>query len=120
NNVCDLQNCRSHQSIYMCLSRGLTYEGTIIVQGFDDHKLMRGISSSLRQEFRDLELLDEITTLQYNKELPDIVQGVIRNPLIVSYRSWKGTQYIPKTMHRSLKWSNKDPEPDSPWQIVSK
>ncbi|KZT10425.1 uncharacterized protein LAESUDRAFT_614928, partial [Laetiporus sulphureus 93-53] len=79
----------------------------------------------LRQEFRDLELLDEITTLRYNKKLPDIVQGITRNPLIVSYRSWKGTQYIFKTMHRSLKWSNEDPyplndpEPDSPWQIVT-
>ncbi|KAI0348766.1 hypothetical protein OH77DRAFT_1379468, partial [Trametes cingulata] len=49
NNVCDLQNCRSHQSIYTCLSRGSTYEGTIIVQPFDASKLTRGISGSLRQ-----------------------------------------------------------------------
>ncbi|KZT04719.1 uncharacterized protein LAESUDRAFT_609174, partial [Laetiporus sulphureus 93-53] len=65
----------------------------------------------LRQKFRDLKLLDKITTLRYNKKLSDIVQGITRNPLIISYRSWKGTQYISKTMHRSLKWSNEDPYP---------
>ncbi|EIW62915.1 uncharacterized protein TRAVEDRAFT_113842, partial [Trametes versicolor FP-101664 SS1] len=48
-NVCDLQNCRSHQSIYTCLSRGSTYNGTIIVQPFDPRKLTGGISGSLRQ-----------------------------------------------------------------------
>ena len=31
NNVCDLQNCRSHQSVYTCLSRGSSVEGTIII-----------------------------------------------------------------------------------------
>lgn len=30
-NVCDLQNCRSHQSVYTCLSRGSTLHGTITV-----------------------------------------------------------------------------------------
>ena len=35
NNVCDLQNCRSHQSVYTCLSRGSSVEGTIIIQSFD-------------------------------------------------------------------------------------
>ncbi|KZT09969.1 uncharacterized protein LAESUDRAFT_645761 [Laetiporus sulphureus 93-53] len=119
-NVCDLQNCKSHQSIYTCLSKGSTYQGTLIVQGFDERKLMRGISGSLRQEFRDLELLDEITNLRYNKKLPDIVKGVTRNALIVSYRAWRGT------MHKALKWSNEDPyplddpEPDSPWQMLGK
>ncbi|KAH9924249.1 hypothetical protein B0H21DRAFT_679070, partial [Amylocystis lapponica] len=48
-NVCDLQNCRSYQSVYTCLSWGSTYEGTIIVQGFDPLKITSGISGYLRQ-----------------------------------------------------------------------
>ncbi|PCH41961.1 hypothetical protein WOLCODRAFT_89558 [Wolfiporia cocos MD-104 SS10] len=50
NNVCDLQNCKTHQSTYTYLSWGSTYEGTIIVQGFDTNKLTGGITGSLRQE----------------------------------------------------------------------
>ena len=32
NNVIDLNNCKNHQSIYICLSRESTYEGTAIIQ----------------------------------------------------------------------------------------
>ncbi|OSX55745.1 hypothetical protein POSPLADRAFT_1109608, partial [Postia placenta MAD-698-R-SB12] len=48
-NVVDLQNCKSHQSIYICLWKGSTYDGMIIVQGFDKQKMTGGISGSLRQ-----------------------------------------------------------------------
>ena len=65
NNVCDIQNCPTHQSVYTCLSRGSTLDGTVIVQSFDSSKLTGGISGSLRQEFRELELLDEITKMCY-------------------------------------------------------
>ena len=41
-------------------------EGTIIVQGFNDKYLTGGITGDLRQEFRELELMDEITKLRYN------------------------------------------------------
>jgi len=34
-NVVDLHNCRSHQSVYTCLSRSASIDGTILVQGFD-------------------------------------------------------------------------------------
>ena len=57
-NVCDLNLCRSHQSVYTCLSCGSTLEGTIIVQPFNADKLTGGIAGSLRQEFRELELLE--------------------------------------------------------------
>jgi len=67
----------------------------------------------LRQEFCELELLDEITNF--------------RNPLIRGYQQWKGTDYVPPLTHSALKWSVKDPLPsflsvvnDAPWQIIDK
>ncbi|KIP01810.1 hypothetical protein PHLGIDRAFT_80054, partial [Phlebiopsis gigantea 11061_1 CR5-6] len=48
-NVCDLQNCKSFQSLYTCLSRGSSYDGTAIIQGFDRGKIQGGISGMLRQ-----------------------------------------------------------------------
>ncbi|KAF8225520.1 hypothetical protein L208DRAFT_1305946, partial [Tricholoma matsutake] len=67
-NVVDLSSCRDHMSYYTCLSRGSTAEGTVIVQGFNPHKIMCGASGYLRQEFRELELLDEITRLSYERK----------------------------------------------------
>jgi hypothetical protein len=83
-NTVDLSNCRSYQSHYTCLSRCATASGTVIVQSFSPHHITCGASGYLRQEFRELELLDEITKLRYKGELPDCVQGNFRNPLIRS------------------------------------
>ena len=80
----------------------------------------------MRQEFRELELLDEITKLRYEGELPDHIQGKFRNPLIRAYQKWKGTEYVPPLTHPALKWSVQDPLPllsvvtDAPWQIIDK
>ena len=73
-NVLDLENCDTHQSIYACLLRALTLRGTVIFRmcrqtliqnGFDrlDEKGKKRPPSCLKQEFRDLELLNEITCL---------------------------------------------------------
>jgi len=80
----------------------------------------------LRQEFRELELLDEITKLRYEGNLPDHIQGNFRNPLIREYQKWKGTDYVPPLTHPALKWSIKDSMSllsevtDAPWQIIDK
>ena len=80
----------------------------------------------MRQEFRELELLDEITKLRYDGKLPDHIQGKFRNPLIRAYQKWKGTDYVPPLTHPALNWSVKGPMPllpvvtDAPWQIVDK
>ncbi|EKM55811.1 uncharacterized protein PHACADRAFT_96286, partial [Phanerochaete carnosa HHB-10118-sp] len=42
-NVVDLNNCRNHQSIYICLSREFSYESIAIIQGFDNKKIRSGI-----------------------------------------------------------------------------
>jgi hypothetical protein len=69
-NPVDVNNCRSHQAYYTALSRSSTARGTVILQGFDPKKITGRASGALRQEFRDLELLDEITKLHYLGKLP--------------------------------------------------
>ena len=41
--------------------------GTIILQGLNDKHFTDGITDDLRQKFRELELLDEITHLKYEE-----------------------------------------------------
>jgi len=125
-NPVDLSNCRSHQSYYTCLSRSATASGTVIVQSFSPRLITCGASGYLRQEFRELELLDEITKLRYEGKLPDHIQGKFRNPLIRAYQKWKGTEYVPPLTHTALRWSVKEPlaflpvVTDAPWQIIGK
>ncbi|KLO03942.1 hypothetical protein SCHPADRAFT_841200, partial [Schizopora paradoxa] len=50
-NVVDLNNCKSHQSYYTALSRSASAEGTVILQDFDESKIMNPhiMSGHLRQ-----------------------------------------------------------------------
>jgi hypothetical protein len=68
-NVSDPNNLRSHQSYYTALSRSTTADGTLILQGFDPKVITGGCSGALRQEFRELELLDEITIWESFQQL---------------------------------------------------
>jgi hypothetical protein len=63
----------------------------------------------LRQEFCELELLDEISKLRYEGKLPDHIQDNFRNPFIRAYKKWKGTDNMPPLTYPALKWSVKDP-----------
>ena len=108
-NVADLYNLSTHQAYYTALSRSASAAGTLIVQGFDSRKIVGGCSGVLRQEFRELEILDSITTLMHEEKLPAKVYGVTRNELIRTFRQWKGLQFIPKTVHRAIRWSKRDP-----------
>jgi hypothetical protein len=124
-NPVDLNNCRSHQAYYTALSWSSTAEGTVILQGFDSKKITGRASGALRQEFRDLELLDEITKLQYLGKLPGSVYGDRRNALIHTYRQHRGLTYVPNSVHHAIKWSKRDPmlDPiadDISWMIVTK
>ncbi|KAF9455327.1 hypothetical protein BDZ94DRAFT_1371138, partial [Collybia nuda] len=123
-NVIHLHSCFSHMSYYTCLSRSASAAGTIIVQGFEPSVITRGCSGHLRQEFREHEILDDITRLRYEGLLPNSIEGHIRNSLIRQYQNWKGTEYVPDKVDNALKWSSNDPMHllpiinDSPWQIV--
>ncbi len=89
-NLVDLTNCRSHQSYYTALSRSASAEGTAILPdytnprlfAFDPRKIQGGCLGHLRQEFRELEMLDHITQLQYEGNIPDTVYGDRRYDLI--------------------------------------
>ena len=96
------------------------------MQSFSPRLITCGASGYLRQEFRELELLDEINKLRYEGKLPDCVEGNYRNPLIRLYQQWKGADYAPPLTHPALQWSVTDPLPllpvvtDAPWQIIDK
>jgi hypothetical protein len=124
-NVVDLNSCRSYMAYYTALSRSATSEGTVIVQGFDDRKITCGASGYLRQEFRELELLDEITKLLYENALPAHIDGNLRNALIRQYQLYKGLEHIPPNVPKQLRWTSANPMnlltvvTDSSWQIVT-
>jgi hypothetical protein len=123
-NVVDLNNCKDHFSYYTALSRSATSDGTIILQGMDPYKITKGIHGSLRQEFRELELLNEIIELRYERALPNYVKGINRWELMHAYRAWKGSAFNTQGLHPAL--ASKQGEDDKllhatpmgQWQIL--
>ncbi|TFK59758.1 hypothetical protein BDN72DRAFT_780326, partial [Pluteus cervinus] len=81
-NVIDPRHLSIHQSLYTALSRGVSAEGTLILQGFTNSKLQGGASGALRQEFRELE-----------------------GTTITAFRTWKGLNFIPDNLHPTIQWS---------------
>ena len=64
----------------------------------------------MRQEFRELDLLDDITSLQFDEKLPTkIAMADRKNTLIHLFIEWKGEKYMPRTMHPAIQWSKSDP-----------
>jgi PIF1-like helicase len=126
-NVIDALSCADHQSFYTALSRGSTANGTLILQNFSPQCITRGINSGLRREFRSLEILDEITDLKYNGDLPEFVDGTHRKDLIAAFRAWRGNKYVPKHTHKAIAWNKctlgeeweDDESPIEPWKVVS-
>ena len=125
-NVVHLNSCFNHMSYYSSLSRSALAAGTVIIQGFDSKVITRECSGYLRQEFREQELLDEITKLRYKGKLPTHIEPSTRTAMIQEFQLWKGTDYVPAKTDTALKWSSKDPiglifsVNDSPWQLVDK
>ncbi|KAJ6585941.1 hypothetical protein B0H19DRAFT_926818 [Mycena capillaripes] len=62
----------------------------------------------MRQEFRDLEMLDEITKLKAAGELPPYVTGVYRNNLLQTYKKWRKGTADPPDLHPSLRQAYSD------------
>src|ERR1700677_277023 len=67
-NPVDLQHSSTHQSYYTCLSQSATAGGTLIIQSLQTSVITGRCSGWLRQEFCDLELLDEITKLAFDSQ----------------------------------------------------
>jgi hypothetical protein len=110
NNVVDLTYTRSHQGYYTALSRGGSAAGTLILGSFHPSKITGGASGALRQEFRELELLDDITTRRFENMLPrKIAMADRRNTLVALFRKHKGLSYMPSSLHNALRWNKRDP-----------
>ena len=84
-----LNSCRDHLSYYTASSRSSTAEGTITIQGFNPNKITSGAPGYLRQEFCELELMDEITQLQFKDKLLPSINGHLRKALIRQYQLLK-------------------------------
>ncbi|SJL18287.1 uncharacterized protein ARMOST_21872 [Armillaria ostoyae] len=116
-NPVDLTNCRSHQSYYTALSRSASSEGTVLLPdftdphltAFDPKKIQGGCSGHLRQEFRELELLDHITLMMYEGTLSMKVHGDRRYDLIERFQLQYGKVFVPPLVEKSIKWSLIDP-----------
>jgi hypothetical protein len=82
------------------------------------------VSGHLRQEFRELEILDEITKLCYEGSLLDHINSNKHNVLIHQFQKWKGNDYVPSGVHADIRWDKHDlfellnAVTDSPWNIL--
>jgi len=96
------------------------------MQSLQPSMITGGCSGWLRQEFCDLEILDEITRLAFHFQLVPEINGQCRNTLIRQFRKWKGLNFVPENLHPTIKWSAKHPNPleadvqDILWQIVNR
>ncbi|KAL1711988.1 hypothetical protein EV715DRAFT_214510 [Schizophyllum commune] len=124
-NVVNLTNSRSHQAYYTALSRSSSAAATAIVSSFNTSMITRGLDDQLKREFRNLEILSEITRLKYEGKLPTQVTGDTRNQLIRSFLDWMGPDYEIPNLHHALKWQSADDfdDVDAPfgrqaWQMV--
>ncbi|KAJ3753344.1 hypothetical protein EV360DRAFT_53631 [Lentinula raphanica] len=124
-NAVDLNTLNDHHGWYTALSRSRSANQTLILQGFDSSKITGGASGALRREYRELELLDELTKLRFTNKLPSTVCGSTRKLLIETFLQWKGSQYLPVNIHSSIKSTPNDPyiieqEPLPAWTTMDK
>ncbi|KAI3998452.1 hypothetical protein K525DRAFT_214639 [Schizophyllum commune Loenen D] len=112
-NVVNLANSRSHQAYYTALSRSSSADGTAIISSFNDLMIRKGLDDQLKREFRNLELLSEITRLRYEGDLPEHIAGDTRNELLRSFLDWKGADYELPGLHPALRVT---PEDLSTWR----
>jgi hypothetical protein len=123
-NLAHLNSCDSHMAYYTALSRSASAAATVIIQGFDSYTITRGCSGYLRQEFREQELLNDITRHVYENTLSCKMDGYTRNHLIRQYQQLMGAQYVPHDTDLGIKWSANNPFhllpiiKDSEWQLV--
>ena len=73
-----------------------------MIYRLDEEKVTCGVNGFLRQEFRELEILDEITRLRYEGYLPPQITGVNRRDLLIKYQNWKGGNYQPIHLHHAI------------------
>ncbi|RXW13797.1 hypothetical protein EST38_g12057 [Candolleomyces aberdarensis] len=75
------------QHIAACLP--LCIDMPIMIRDFKESKLQGGLSGYLRQEFRELDILDEITKLRYHGSLPPTVVQKLRDSTLSAYKEYQ-------------------------------
>ena len=98
-NIIHPSQCRNHQSYYTCLSRILNARNMVLLTEPNTNKITKGISRNLRQEFRELHVLDEVTKLKYHGQLPEGFLHTLRNPTVQSYYLWNKSVTNEKNWH---------------------
>ena len=94
------------------------------MQSLQPSVITGGCSGWLRQEFCNLEILDEITRLAFHSQLAPEIDGHCRNTLIRQFHSWKGLNYVPENLYPTIKWYTQQSYPlkaemqDTQWEIV--
>jgi hypothetical protein len=106
-NPVNLSHCKNFQSIYTCLSRSSSAAGTLIIKGFNPIKITKGLSGHLRQEFRELDILNNITKEVYEGQLNKAYLGPLRNPVIYKYQT-EIKKKKPDDFHFSSKLSHEE------------
>ncbi|KAJ3482222.1 hypothetical protein NLI96_g7135 [Meripilus lineatus] len=101
-NVVDLAECPTHQSLYTCLSRSSSFEGTVILRDFNMLKMCSGASGDLRKEFKELEILDYLTELKMTGDLPEDAPRHNRRAIIDWYVEVNKGWLMPPKAHQSL------------------
>jgi hypothetical protein len=81
------------------------------MQSLQSSVITGGCLGWLRQEFCDLEILDEITRLAFHSQLVPEIDGHCRNTLIRQFHMWKGLIYVPENLPPTIKWSAQQPYP---------
>ncbi len=123
-NPVHIEFCRTCQALYTCLSRSASLEGTVILGNFDEKKMVGGLPSPLRREFVEFEILDDITRLAYEEELPASVSRGYRSEAVSTFLQAMGRAYRPPHIHSALDWgsyrSDQQVEKPIPWQMVSR
>ena len=107
-NIMDLEHAVGHQAVYTCLSRASAFKGTVILRMCSHGSITGGLKQDgrLRQEFRELELLNEITRLRWEGLLDKGVGGNTRSTLLKSYLKMYGTKKCPEHVHPAVRWSH--------------
>jgi len=95
-----------------------------ILRPFSEEKITCGTSGYLRQEFRELELLDEITSLRFSQQLSSKINGTTQNVIIQQYQALIGKHYCPSRVDGPLRWTEQDPlfvstEDDEVWSFTN-
>ena len=88
--------------MYTVLLRATSLSGTLILYPFDMKPATGGMQTDLLREFRELELLADITRCEFDGSLPFTTAGHTRSHVISRYQQWKGVYYIPKEVHPAL------------------